>query len=408
MKGYRKPKKLIALGLFMVFTLLPLTAFAAVDVSAKADQTEVKAGDTVEVVITVKGSGMSVAEGLFTYDPALLTFESGEGGASDGFLNMVSAAKGGADTLSARIRFVAATGGSAVIEASIDKVTGYDGKAQDGAKASVTIAITAAPETPPPAQIDYAAKGVLAQSVKDATEELYIWRTLENVTIPSRYAQTTLSYHGETVAAAKVEDSDAPTLLYLSNATGETGGYYIYDEAADTLYPYKTVNSVSKSYILLEPDGSIAAPEGFAATTIVIDEKEYPAFKSGDAQGELYLLYVRNPDGETGYYLYNPDDQSLQRYAVMPARPNMPSYTPGNAEAAATPDQSGEIPAAEEKEGVTIGSVAFYLMIAAMVLLALAVAGLIVLRHVERERRRKRAAQRRAEREKEYNESIGM
>ena len=128
-----------------------------------------------------------------------------------------------------------------------------------------------------------------------------IWRSLENVTIPSLYSETTLEYHGETVAAAQVADSDAPTLLYLSNSTGESGGYYIYDAAADLLYPYSTIPSVSKSYIILQPDGSVTLPEGFTETTLTVDEKDYSAWKTQDAQGDVYLIYARNPDGEVGY-----------------------------------------------------------------------------------------------------------
>ena len=193
-------KKKLAMGLALALLMLPATAFATT-VEAVADKTSVQAGDTVEVVITVQGEDMSIAEGSFTYDPAVLTFTEGEGGASDGFLNLVSVEQGGTDTLKARIVFTAAGEGTANVEAKIEKVLDYDGEEQEGAQASVSIGVSAPAPTPTPEPLDYAKEGVPAQNVQGASETMYIWKNLENVTIPSNYSETTLEYHEETVAA---------------------------------------------------------------------------------------------------------------------------------------------------------------------------------------------------------------
>ena len=398
MKEFIRNRKTFVLALTLLLLLLPAVASALVSISTAADYTDVQPGDTVEVIITVSGRGMAIAQGSFTYDPAVLTYAESEGGASDGFLNLVSAQKGGSDTLTARLRFTAAGAGSTQIEASIEKVLGYDGNEQEGTKASVSVSVSAPAPTPVPTPLNYAAEGVLAQKVKNASQSMYIWRSLENVTVPSGYSVTTLIYHGETVAAAKVEDSDVPTLLYLSNAVGDVGGYYIFNAAEDTLYPYQTVSSVSKSYILLEPDGSVVLPEGFEDTTLMIGEKEYAAWKSQDAQGEVYLLYARNPDGEVGYYVYNAEDESLQRYAVMPARPVQPSLppeiqmTPAPEQAAASPEQANEI---------TLSRTAFYLLCGGGALLLIAVVALHTARFSEKKRRR-------AVREHTHNRDAGQ
>ena len=400
MKCFIRDKKVFACVLALLLVLLPAVASAAITISAAADQTNVQPGNTVEVTVTVNGKGMAIAEGSFTYDPAVLTYAESEGGASDGFLNMVSAQKGGADTLAARIRFTAAGAGSTNIEVSIEKVLGYDGKEQGSATADISVSVSAPAPTPTPKPLNYAATGVPAQNVKGASESMYIWRTLENVTVPSRYSETTLTYHGETVAAAKVEDSDAPTLLYLSNTAGDIGGYYIFDATADTLYPYQTVSSVSKSYILLEPDGSVTLPEGFTETTLTIGETEYTAWKAQDAQGDVYLLYARNPDGEVGYYLYNAEDESLQRYAVLPARPAQPSLPP-EMQATPAPEQAAPTPAPEQPNEITLSKTAFTLMCGIGTLLLLAVVGLLIAHSLEKERRR-------AERNRTHDQDAGL
>lgn len=407
MKVFIQNKKALAIAFIWLLLLLPTTAKALVNVKMEADRNHVQADSTVEVTITVSGKSMAIVEGSFTYDPAVLAYTESQGGASDGLINMISAQKGGADTLTARIRFKAVGAGSAKIEVSIEKVLGYDGTEQDGAKATVSVSASAPDPTPAPTPQNYAAKGVLAQNVKGASEEMYIWRTLENVTIPSRYSETTLPYHGETVAAAKVEDSDAPTLVYLSNAVGDTGGYYIYNAEADTLYPYQTISSVSKSYILLEPSGNAALPEGFTETVLLIGEKEYPAWKAADTQGEVYLLYARNPNGEAGYFIYNAEDESLQRYTGLPMQPAQPVQPTLPAETPFIPvAEKPEAPASEKAGDITLSRTAFFALCGIGILLLIAVIGLLVLRHVEKMRRRRRAAQRRAEYEAAYNQEM--
>ncbi|MDR1619280.1 MAG: cohesin domain-containing protein [Clostridiales bacterium] len=389
MKHGRKHRFAAALLLLALVVLPPAAAFAA-HVSAAADKVSVQEGDTVEITITVSGKAMAVAEGVFSYDPAILTYVESAGGASDGLISMVSAARGGADTLTARIRFTAAGAGNAVIEARINKVLGYDGADQSGAGASVSVAVAPAAPTPAPTPIDYAAKGVAAQNVTGAKEALYIWRSLENVTIPARYVETTLDYHGQTVAAAIVEDSDAPMLLYLSNAAGDAGGYYIYTASPDTLYPYRTVSSVAKTYILLQPDGGVPLPDGFTQTTLTIGENEYTAFRLNG----VYLLYARNPDGEVGYYVYNAEDESLQRYVVTQARPVVPTppEDAGDAGAVVAPSPAPDAPAPMPADGITLGKTGFYLLLSGVIVLTIAVVALLVARSVEKARRLKRAA----------------
>ena len=402
MKGKNTIKKFFAITAALTMALVPALAFAAVEASVAADKISVVAGDVVEVTVTVTGKELAAVEGTYTYDPAVLIYTEGEGGVSDGFISMVSAQKDGSDSLTARIKFTAVSAGNAEVSFDITKALDYDGDEAGTAKGSVAITVQAAPPStePTPAPINYAAEGVAAVNLT-SEQPMYIWRNLENVTIPSKYSETTLEYHGETVAAAIVEDSDAPTLLYLSNAAGDVGGYYVYNAEKDILYPYQTVNSVSKSYIILQPDGSIAVPDGFSETTIIIDEKSVPAWVSQDAQGDVYLLYARNPDGEAGYYLYNPQDESLQRYAVMPARPTQP-VLPEVEETEPVEEQPDEEPTAPmfSGEGVTLPKPVFYGVCGIVAALVITIIAMAISNAREKARRKRRAEQRRAERKK--------
>lgn len=411
MKSLFAYKRTAAFLLAMLLLLMPAVALAEVTLSAAASKTSVQEGDTVEVTVTVSGKGMSVAEGIFTYDPLLLAYAESAGGASDGFLSMASAQKNGANTLTARVTFKAVAAGTAEVKFNIEKVLGYDGKEQGSAAASVSISVAAAPLTPTPTPIDYASEGVLANNAEGATESMYIWRTLENVTIPSSYSETEFTYNDQKVAAAAVSDSDAPMLFYLSNASGSDGSYYIYDKAKDAFYRYQTISSVSRTYIILKPDGSVALPEGFVETTLTVDDKDYTAWKAQDAQGDIYLLYARNSDGEVGYYVYNLADSSLQRYAVMPARPAQPTLppvtTPKPVEVTPVPQQTAA-PEPKEDGKISVNAVLFYAVCGVAALLTVGLAVLVILRAVEDNRSRKRAAKRRAERENARKQELGQ
>ena len=371
-------------------------AAALADISAEADRTTVQPGDTVTVTLSVTGENLSVAEGTFAYDSALLSFTESDGGAADGFFTLYSAAQDGASTLRARIVFTALAAGEATVLFTLENLLDYKGHALDTGSASVAVVIAAAPATPSPVPVDYsdAALSVAAQNVRGATADLYVWRSIDNVTLPSRYTETDVSYHGQTVKGAAVAHSDAPTLLYLSDASGNSAGFYIYDAAGDALYPYRTVSSVSKTYILLSPDGSVAMPEGFMETTLTVGANDVQAWSMADAQGTVYLVYARNPDGEVGFYFYNPVDESLQRYAVLPARPVAPTVAPTATPAPAeqTPPPATE-PAEEAPDGgsVTLGRPLFFLLCGTgLLFLSLFLATLIV--YAAREKRRERRA----------------
>lgn len=394
-------KKLTAIILSLLIMLICSAAYADASLDAQADKAQVSAGDTVTVTITLKGDKLAAAEGSFAYDTSLLSFEEAEGGAGDGYISMVSLSKGGESSLSARITFKALAEGNAEVAFSITKILNYSGKELGAAEQKASVTILPGPEptpTPTPEPISYAKEGVKAENVEGAEGDMFVWRSIENVTIPSRYTESEYTYHGETVAAAAVADSDAPLLLYVTDDTGAIGGYYIYDEAKDRLYPYQTVSSTSKSYIILEPDEGVSAPEGFSETTLTIDETQYRAWVSSDAQGEVYLLYARNPQGEIGFYTYSVEDSSMQRYAVMPARPVIDTSAP--AETAAP--EPAEPAATAEPETPAAGGTSntlLYIMIAVAVLLAAVLVYVIVHHKCEEQKRRERIARRRAERE---------
>jgi hypothetical protein len=327
--------RLLVCILALVLTLaLPGVALAA-DMDVAASSTSVKAGDTVTVTVTVSGAHIAVAEGVFTYDPAVLSYVSSTGGASDGFIQMVSAQQGGSSSLTAVIKFVATGGGEAEIRVTLRQVLNYDGDALGGAEAGVKITV-ASPEATPgqpgesPSPVDISLTGVAAENVTGAAAQMYIWRSLNSLTLPSGFADRQVTYRDEYVGGAAIPDTEDLILLYLSERDGSNAGYYVYDAEHDVLFPYLTMQSVSKYYTLIWPDEGADVPEGYTETTLEWKKKEVPAWIREGSDGSVYLVYARDSAGERGWYLYDTVYESVQRYAA-------PAQTEPYPEPAASP-----------------------------------------------------------------------
>ncbi len=375
----------------IVMLALPVVALAT-DISVKADATSVKVGDTVTVTVVVSAEHIAVADGSFTYDPALLTYVSSNGGASDGSINMVAAQEGGASSLTAVIKFAAIGQGEAVVNVSMDSVLSYDEQVLETAEAGVSITVAAAdaaapgtePSVPP---VNLAQTGVAADNVEGAAAQMYIWRSLSSLTLPSGYVDKQVTYKGEFVGGAAIPDSEDLTLLYLSEESGENAGYYIYNEQKNTLFPYYTLLSVSASYTIVKPEEGIAVPEGFEETTLTWKEKQMPAWTQKGSDGSVYLVYVRNAAGEKGFYLFSTEDESLQRYkgAALSA-PSQPTAEP-SAEPSSAP-----VSAPANIGGFAIDQALFYTLCGACAVLAAAVIVLAVLYTSKKSRSKRRAA----------------
>jgi hypothetical protein len=406
----RKAKKILA----FIITLLIMTAVPAValatDVSVTADSTEVKAGDTVTLTVIVTADHIGVASGSFTYDPALLTYISSDGGASDGYINMVSAQKGGSSSLSAVIKFTAKAKGTGVVNVSIDNVLGYDEQALEKGTGEVTITIAAA-DAPPPASsveesvppVDLSQTGVAAQNVTGAEAQMYVWRDLSSLTLPSGFADKQVTYAGEQVGGAAMPGSDDINLLYLSEAAGGNAGYYIYNEQKNMLDPYITITSERASFTIIWPDQTVAAPAGFEKATLEWDDKSLPAWKAPESGDIVYLVYARNSKGEAGFYLFNTEDESVQRYAAVPEQGVAPS-----AELTSKP-VSGQATGIKDYSGITIDRTLFIVLCiaAALILVALAVFTTLYMKRIRSSSRRVMRMKERMEAEAKEKQASG-
>ncbi len=356
-----------------VLLLIPVTANAEnVELTVVADSIAVEQGEDVAVTLTVRGDSLAAAAGAYVYDPAVLTYVSAGGGAADGTFNMTSLHEGGADSLTAVIHFTATGTGETAVEFTLDTALDYSGSALGTAAAGVSVTVSGDGSAAGTAAVDISVTGIIASNVEGAAEQMYVWRSLTDLTLPSGYADRQVSYAGEYIGGAAIADTESPILLYLSNAAGENGAYYVYEAENDVLYPYTTLNSVLSTYTIMRSDG-VTPPEGYEHTTLAVsDVKSIDVWQPLGGDGTVYLIYARASDGAVGFYVYDLEDRSIQRYMEPPVIPT-PEPTPEP-----TPDPSV----------VTVGKPLYIGMMGGILALVIALAVALMLPAIQRKRRK--------------------
>lgn len=156
--------------------------------------------------------------------------------------------------------------------------------------------------------------------------------TLPDTALPEEFSKTTVSY-GEREVEAYSFPYGGLTLFYLNPAEGSpedaVGGFYFYDAQGQAFFPYVNLG-VGKSYSLVLPLSYAGAlPEGFQEATLTVGGVSVSGCQQADgtAAPEFYQLFCMSKEGTQGWYQYDMQDESLQRY-VQPAPTPAPEPEP--------------------------------------------------------------------------------
>lgn len=356
----------------LLYSIPALAASAVISTSASS----VKVGDTVTVTFKVKGANLAAVMGTFTYDSSILTYQSGSGGASNGKIAMVTDTEGGESSLSCKVKFKAKAAGKSSINLSITKTLNYDeeslGSCSAGAAITVKAAASPAPtptKKPSPTKNNSSAAAAKPTStpaptptpsptpavsereipVKIDDDTLYIWRSLDTITLPEGFSDVKVKYNGEEItAAANIDNNNFPLLLYVTDKDGKDSAYYLYDEKSGSLTPYKTISSKAQSYILTPANLENDIPKGYTEQVLSIGDTKLTAWQNDDNK-DFYLLYLYDSAGESNFYIYDSLNGTIQRYFLplhYESEETLPSAAP-TASPSAKPTLSDDINPAE-------------------------------------------------------------
>lgn len=95
---------------------------------------------------------------------------------------------------------------------------------------------------------------------------------------PAHFSLTTLEYNGNTVSALKFNNGDI-YLLYLVKEGNYNGSFFVYNQADQSAYPFQKIgNDENYIFLLKTPEGE-KVPEGFAESTLLIEENTVTAYR---------------------------------------------------------------------------------------------------------------------------------
>lgn len=137
--------------------------------------------------------------------------------------------------------------------------------------------------------------------------------SFDESTLPEGFEVQTYQYKGTDVMAGKGLEKDL-LLLYLKDSGGN-GGFYIYNEEADSWSQFVQVETSSKAIIIVPMDSDTTVPEGFQERQVDIDGKQVTGWVvNSESDPEYCLFYAMNWNGEKDFYRYDLSEKTIQRY----------------------------------------------------------------------------------------------
>lgn len=174
--------------------------------------------------------------------------------------------------------------------------------------------------------------------------------------LPANFQWDFTTINGVDVPAAKHKKADL-VLLYLMEQDGDDGGFYFYNEDADTFTPYYKLTMKSAVYTVHNLPEDLSAPADTRQDTFSYKGVEVSAYRYQDeALADFVLLYVTTPEGVTGLYSFDSAEGTFQRYCETTATPAeiRPADTADTAVIQPEPESAGGISAFLQKNKTTL------------------------------------------------------
>lgn len=317
---YMKIMKRIAAVLLALCLTIPMYSVMSYAASGRVSFTDLqtKTGETVEVACALRAGTGSLESFDITlkYDASLLSFKEGNGVTkeSDGVLKF-SGKGDGTNKIRFTMKFQALKAGTTKIEVvnSTGVVTGGETVECVNGTSTIQIAEGTTPQTETTEQTSTENGGDASQSGITVSGKSYQFsEDFNSSSIPVGFVETKLSYNGGERKFVRQENGSI-VLGYLVDAENK-GDFFLYNEEDATFSPYVQVTvSPSTSIVLLENNEGVKVPSGYQKVKLTVNEHEFPAWQDKKNEG-FYLVYAMDSKGTKGFYQYDTEQESYQRY----------------------------------------------------------------------------------------------
>ena len=335
-------KKIAVILAFIIVLITPIFSNASTTIDIYANDCSINENISVNVVF--KSTGIGAVKAEFRYDDSSLEFLSSDNAnGSDGIGKIVLVTGSeNTDSLSCTLNFKAIKAGYTSVSISTKTVLTYDEKTIENANSSCTIQINDPYYTEPAPKPSPSAVPTVPQTSKpsDTVTEpsapvnsstitpspspsripesecisVYISGQKHNMSlqlpypVPYGFLKKTEIYNNKQIEVAYSEDLKL-TLAYIYTDIDNTkGSYYFWDKSTGIFT--KSISSNTSYLVLPLPDSLPKELSSFPKSELITDHGSAECLLTNDGS---MIIYACN-SGNCGYYFFDPNDLSIQRY----------------------------------------------------------------------------------------------
>ena len=319
----RQTAKIITAAFFLSASLFfGAGSVYAEGLNVSADKENCEIGDTVTVTVDATAlEGTAPADIQVEFNANRLSFvncSAQYGGGGGGLITFKES--------NATVEFTTLSGGTADV-----KVTAIAEDAAEPETASVSVAV-AGEDTA--AALDAAAGGDLG--VSPGTIDLSDGRVIQTVFAeefkPILFHKETTDYNGQMVECAKFDMGDM-TLLYTTDASGADGKFMIYNRSTGNLDEFRMLQGIENRFIIVLADCEGEIPAGYTKAVLDWNGQTLTAFMeesvaagsataiNGVDPADFFLVYAMSSEGNKGWYRYDKNEGTYQRFVPSQAGP---------------------------------------------------------------------------------------
>ena len=330
----KKIRQIIATVLAVMLMLCAAPQVWAANTTVSTSRSAMTVGQTVTATVTFSGS-MAAVQFTVNYSPSVLRYESYSSSAdltvnaTSGILTAAVMTANGANaaSISCSFTFTAVAGGSSSVGVYVTDCIDEEGSPVTCSDGSATVTVNhSGTSVPPQSSQSSSAPEVEADPIVvtvDGTAK-HVVRSLAGIEVPEEFETAEDEYAGEIVEVARGINQDI-LLMYLTDADGSGGGFYRYVRLEDAFYPFYCMTVNASRYTVMALPENVSVPDGWSLIRFEYGDQLIPGYKQDGVEQGLWLIYASNGKGDTGFYLYDPMEGTVQRY-VQPT--DLPASNP--------------------------------------------------------------------------------
>ncbi|MBQ4321809.1 MAG: cadherin-like beta sandwich domain-containing protein, partial [Oscillospiraceae bacterium] len=144
--------------------------------------------------------------------------------------------------------------------------------------------------------------------------------------LPNGFTRSTLKFDGVTVPVG-VNAASGQYIVWLSDEDADDT-FWLFDAASGIAQPISWLPESATQYLILSLPAE-ELPEGYKTVSAKIGGVDVQVLSAADAPSvNHYIVYAMNSSGNTGFYLYDIDEGTFQRYNFAVLAEVQPSPSP--------------------------------------------------------------------------------